>query len=110
MDTKVGHYAFIIGIIIAIIAGLFPEAIAGTTLLLVILGVIVGFLNIQSKETTEFLVAAVTLIVAGSAGLRVIVWANLGLYLSQILGNIAVFVAPAAVVVAIKAIFTLAEK
>lgn len=110
MDRKVGHYAFIIGIIIAVIAGLFPEAIAGTTLLLVILGLIVGFLNVQSKETTEFLVASITLIVAGSAGLRVVTWANLGVYLSQILGNIAVFVAPAAVVVAIKAVFALAEK
>ena len=110
MDRKVGHYAFIIGILIAVIAGLFPEAIAGTTLLLVILGVIVGFMNVTAKETTEFLVASITLIVAGSAGLRVITWANLGVYFSQILGNIAVFVAPAAIVVAIKAVFTLAEK
>jgi len=81
-----------------------------TALLLVVLGTIVGFLNVTAKETTEFLVAAIALIAAGGAGLNVIVWGNIGIYLQSILSNITVFVAPAAVVVALKAVFELAER
>jgi hypothetical protein len=110
VDKRIGHYAFIVGVIIAIIAGLFPTAIASTALLLVILGIVVGFLNITAAETDEFLISTIALMVAGGAGLAAITWANLGIYLESIIGNITIFVAPAAIVVALKAIFSLAEK
>ena len=71
MDKRVGNYSFIIGVIIAIILGIVSLGAATPWLasLLVILGLIVGFLNVTGSETKEFLiVAAVLMIVAGLGG------------------------------------------
>lgn len=122
--TKAGEWAFLISIIIAIIAAL--AAVAAITsewvaLLLVILGIIVGLLNITEKETTAFLVAAVALIIAGlganTAGTTGVFSAlgvgyleSLATFLNSLFGHIAVFVAPAAVIVAVKAVVAIAKK
>lgn len=105
---RVGHYSFIAGIIIAVIVGLIP-ALRGNPAVwvMVILGVIVGFLNITAKETIGFLVACVGLIIASSASALTlaIIWPTL----TTILGNVIIFIAPAAIVVAIKTVIALAE-
>ncbi len=117
MEQNVGHYSFLVGVFLALILALFASAMSDyiysiITFVLVVLGFIVGFLNITAKETTEFLVASVTLIVLSTAQLAVInnFVAGLGTLLEAILANIAVFVAPAAMIVSLKAIKTLAEK
>jgi len=107
MDSKIGHWAFIIGILLAIIAGLVPAWQTPTiTWILVIIGLVVGLLNIQAKETTEFLVAAITLLIVGSAGAI----PALGVIVLSILANIVAIVAPAALIVALKAVYSLANK
>ena len=107
MDSKIGHWAFIIGILLAIIAGLVPAWQTPTiTWILVVLGLIVGLLNIQAKETTEFLVATIALMMVGSAGAI----PALGVIVLSILANVVAFVAPAALIVALKAIYALAQK
>ena len=61
---KVGHYAFIAGIIVAAIVALIPQLRGNpATWALVILGVVVGLLNVRATEVTEFLVAALVLLV-----------------------------------------------
>lgn len=107
MDARLGHWAFIVGIVIAVIAGLVPAWQTPTiTWVLVILGLIVGLLNITAKETVEFLVAAVALMLIGSAGAI----PALGTIVLSILANIVAFVAPAALIVALKSIYELARK
>ena len=107
MDSKIGHWAFIIGILLAIIAGLVPAWQTPTiTWILVVIGLVVGLLNIQAKETTEFLVAAITLLIVGSAGAI----PALGVIVLSILANIVAIVAPAALIVALKAVYSLANK
>jgi hypothetical protein len=107
MDSKLGHWAFIVGILIAIIAGLVPAWQTPTiTWVLVILGLIVGLLNISAKETVEFLVASIALLVIGSAGAI----PALGTIILSVLANIVAFVAPAALVVALLSIYKLAQK
>jgi hypothetical protein len=106
---KVGSWAFIIGVIIAIIAGLTGITDTWIAAFLVIIGLIVGFINIAAKESMNYLVASIALLVTNAATK----WNALGLvgnYISAILGNIAVFVAPAAVIVALKAVYELAYK
>jgi len=107
MDTKIGSWAFILGVLISIVAGLIP-AWQTTTLVwvLVLLGLVVGFLNITAKETTEFLIATVALLIIGSAGAI----PALGVVILSILANIVAFVAPAALIVALKSIWTLAQR
>lgn len=104
---KIGHYAFLVCILLAVIAGL--VVIPYAAIILVILGLIVGLLNITAKESKNFLIAAIAIAVAGSSGLGVIQWAGLGGMLTSILGNIALFVIPAALVVALKEIYRLAR-
>jgi hypothetical protein len=107
---KIGTWAFLIGVLIAIVAGLVPALaqppLAGQVAwVLVILGLVVGFLNIRAKECQEFLVATTAiLVVAGMGGLP-----PLGRTLGTILVNIIAFVAPAAFLVACKEVWHLAE-
>ena len=107
MDSRLGRWAFIVGVVIAVIAGLVPAWQTPTvTWVLVILGLIVGLLNITAKETVEFLVATIALMLIGSAGAI----PALGTIILSILANIVAFAAPAALVVALKAIYELARK
>lgn len=107
MEAKIGSWAFILGVLISIVAGLIPAWQTPTLVwVLVILGLVVGFLNITGKETTEFLVAALALMLIGSVGAI----PALGIIILSILANIVAFVAPAALVVAMKSIWVLAQK
>lgn len=107
---RIGELAFFAGVLLAIVAGLFPEFLAAGTVAvtLVILGLIVGFLNIGKGETTNFLIAAIALLVAGAAGLGALPY--VGSFLAQIVINIVTFVAPAAIIVALKGVWDLAKK
>jgi len=108
MET-IGHWSFILGVIIAIVAGLAGVAyMEAAAILLVILGIIVGFLNISQRETTNFLIAAIALLLTGAAGLDKL--PTIGSFIGPILTNISTFVAPAAVIVALKAVYELGKK
>jgi len=117
MAGKMGQWAFIIGVIIALIVGVFSANLSPNTqgmlsLVLVVLGLVVGFLNVTEKETTPFLVAAAALMLTATSvdTLKSIdLGMSLGIYLAGIVSQIAVFVAPAAVIVALKAINSLAS-
>ena len=112
--SKMGQWAFIIGVLIAVVIGLFSGNLSGNmhgwlVLLLVVLGLIVGLLNVTEKETTPFLIAAAALLITGTAGGSLAIIPVIGGYLQDIVQNIAVFVTPAAIVVALKAIQSLAK-
>ncbi len=122
-STNAGEWAYLVSVVIAVLAGIGAAAGFGSSswvaVLLVILGAIVGLLNISEKETTSFLVATVALIVAslgatvaGDAGafLPLNVIPGLGTLINAIVANIAIFAAPAAIIVAVKAIMNLASK
>ena len=113
MGTRIGGWSFIIGLIIAVIAGVLVPSAGWLIALLGILGLIVGFLNVTAKEATPFLVASIALVVAASGFNAVL--ATLGTStvtnaIMTVLGNIAVFVSPAAVLVSIRAIYSLAKE
>ena len=116
---KVGSWLFLIGILIAVIVGLIVGSEAWTdtsgyvTLLLAALGFVVGVLSffavgtITQERVPTFLIAALMLVGIGAAGstnwfenLEII-----GPYFSSIAGMLAVFVAPAAGILAIRAIW-----
>ena len=112
MEKKMGEWAFIIGVLLAVLFGFLPDAWEGTaTLVLVVLGLLVGLLNISERESTPFLVAAAALMITSSAGptLKLIPPAFLGTFLQNAVEKIGVFVVPAAIVVALKSIQSLAK-
>jgi hypothetical protein len=107
--AKLGEMAFLVLIVIAILAGL-ASAVAvfdatWIAIILVILGLIVGILNISEKETSSFLIAAIALLVAGASSFSIL--GGVGEAVAKILGFIAIAVAPAAVIVALKAVYAL---
>ena len=98
---KVGSWAFIIGVLIAIIAGFFPLSPVLTSILIV-LGLIVGFLNITGTETNQFLFAALVLVVvAGVGGGLLSQIQTIGEVLKTIFAGMMTFVVPATIVVAL---------
>ena len=122
-SQQIGSYAFLIGAAIALIAGIIAglgqaELLTGIEgwipLVLIILGVVVGFLNIKDKNMNEFLIASIALIaLAGTAGGLSYIDSAIppfGTLLVAIVQNIAVFVAPATVIVALKAIKSMASE
>ena len=114
---KIGAWAFTIGIILALVAGLIPSSLelgGLVTAVLVLLGIVVGFLNVTEEETSKFLMASVAVMIAlftaGSAiQMNISALGNIGQYLWGVMGQMNVFVFPATIVVAIKSIYSLAK-
>ena len=108
--SKIGFFAFIIGLIICIIGGFIPswQQNSAILIILVILGLIIGFLNITAKEITLFLVAAIALIVTGHV-FSSLTLLGIGEFLDRLLNLVAALMAPAAVVAAIKALWAVGK-
>ncbi len=111
MTGKVGAWSFLIGALIAVILGAIAST-AGTVWvigLLLVLGVIVGLLNISDKEIVPFLIACVAFLVAAPAlGAAVGSFGTTFAWLTRILVHLGVFVVPAAIIASLKAILALA--
>lgn len=114
---QIGAYAFLAGVLVAVIVGLAagaginnPAALSASTVLLVLLGLAVGYLNIEDKEMVPFLVAAIALALGGGFSNSLGVIPFVGDYIAKILSAIAFFVAPAAIVVALKAVWNISYK
>ena len=110
--SLIGFWAFIIGLIIAVVGGIMMSLNMAALIpifivILVIFGLIIGFLNITAKEIMLFLVATIALIVAG--GVFAPLKAVGGAILDNILSLIATLMAPAAVVAAIKALWAVGK-
>ncbi|MEM4662496.1 MAG: hypothetical protein QXM75_00535 [Candidatus Diapherotrites archaeon] len=119
MDQRIGGFAFIAGVLIALLGGLisgFGYSEPGLILvLLVLIGFVVGILNVSDKEITAFLIAAIALLSINSVSSEVIkeslnkLLPNLGSIIASITSHIAVFVAPAALIVALTEVYKIAS-
>ncbi len=110
--SKVGVWSYIAGLVIALLVAIFSGigGLAGWAVwTLVILGVIVGLLNIGDDEVLMYLVASVAFVVSASA-LQGVFAAIGGLTMVETFMNaIIVFTAPGALVVAFKALYQVAK-
>ena len=104
----IGFWAFIVGLIIAVVGGIFSPANQTLVIILIILGLIVGFLNITGKEILLFLVATIALIVVGRV-FEPLTALGIGRVLDNILSYVATLMAPAAIVAAIKALWSVGK-
>lgn len=102
----VGSWAFLIGVILAVILGLVNNINSAMIFVLVLLGIIVGLLNIADKEVGAFLMAATVLIIASTFGQSVM--GNIPV-LNSILQALLTLFVPATIIVAIKHVFVLAK-
>jgi hypothetical protein len=80
--------------------------------LLVLLGLIVGFLNVTGKDTKEFLLVAAVLVVVSSmapGALEELSVGDIGMYLQSVFSYIMAFVVPATIVIGLKDIWALGK-
>ena len=106
----IGTWAFIIGLLIAVLAGIFAGTLPETTLVLGALGVVVGLVNVTEDEVQRFLVATIAFMVSASSLASLFGrFPQLGTAIVAIFSNIVVFVAPAAAVVALKALYDISR-
>jgi len=116
MEQKIGHYSFVIGVVIALVLGLAGKYL-GTAepwliSLLMVAGLAVGFLNVTGKETKEFLtvgaILAVVLYVSGTAA-DVGSVLYIGDYLAGVIQYAMAFIVPAIIVAGLKEIYSLGQ-
>ena len=103
--STIGSWAFLAGVILAIIFGLVPS-MSSYMWIVVIIGLVVGLLNVSNSETTPFLMSGVVLIIAGSFGAQVLADVP---YLPEILTALSAIFVPATIIVAIKNVYNLAK-
>lgn len=108
MWGKIGAYAFIVGLILALIAAFVtPDSINNNVLwFLGIIGLVIGFLNVADKEISLYLISSIT-------------WLLIYLSFNTILGSIyfltsfmnyiVIFVAPGAAIVSLKALYNISK-
>lgn len=107
----VGSWAFVIGFIVAIITGIasmFDVASNDVLIfILIICGVLVGFLNIKDHEAKEFMMAGAILVVMSWLGLSTI--SKIDIYANILYALNTLFV-PATIIVALRSLFVLGHK
>ncbi len=107
--NAIGAWAFLIGVILAVILGLFQDQLGQVNwipVVLVLIGLVVGLLNVGVTETNSFLIASVSLVIVsfmGSAVLGVVPQIA-----SILLALLELFV-PAAIIVALRTMFVIAR-
>ena len=126
MET-ISRWAYLLFVVIAVVMGLVvgymawdagswagvAEINGWVLLVMLVLGVIIGISSITTTEVTPFLIATIALIVAASAN----VWsplsqihALLDFWATGILSYIVAYAAPAAVIIGVKAVLTMAKQ
>ena len=115
-ENLIGAWAFLIGIVLAVLVGIFAESKTNPVILgiLALLGLVVGFFVVE-KNVQTFLLASVSLVIVSFAGIQGLVLdaairgIAIGRIVSSILGTLLVLFVPATIVVALKTVFSLAK-
>ena len=121
-ENSVGAWSFLIGVILAVIIGLFTTLLPIPALveysahiygILVFLGLVVGYMISSGKDSQTFLIAGTIIIIAGKFGMDSVSGSLIGIGLGDTVKSIfsallALFV-PATIIVALKTLFSIAK-
>jgi len=117
----IGAWAFIIGVVLALVLGLFsiqlgPNIYNGILGLLIISGILVGLLNVNSNDSSKFLLAAVSLVIVSFMGgsvisaLGTVSFLKIGIILGEVLNALLFLFIPATIIVALKSVLEIARE
>lgn len=104
----IGFLAFAIGLVLSLVGGIVAPDNGSIILALVLLGIIVGFLNVPSREATPLLLAAIALLAVGTVGFDPLndLVSGFGTRANEIVYYFARLMAPAAIIVAVKTLLS----
>ena len=121
-ENSVGAWAFLIGVVLAVIIGLSTTLLPIPSLsqynpqiygILVILGLLIGFFSVPSRDAQTFLWAGAILVIISRFGMDSVTGSLLGIGIGPTVSSVfaallALFV-PATIVVALKTVFSIAK-
>jgi hypothetical protein len=115
-ENLIGAWAFFIGIVLAVIVGIFARTNTSPFVLgvLAFLGLVLGYF-VSEKDVMTFLLASVSLVVTSFAGIQGLVLdaavrgIEIGNIISSVLGALLVLFVPATIIVALKTVFSIAK-
>lgn len=121
-ENSVGAWAFFIGVVLAIIIGLtttilpipavtsYSKQIYAT---LVILGIIVGSINVANKDSQTFLIAGTALVVVSKFGMESVKGSLIGIGIGEgitsVFSALLVLFVPATIIMALKTVFSISK-
>jgi len=118
-ENLIGAYAFLVGVILAVILGLFQKSIGTGTAsnfayaLLVFLGILIGYLSVEDRDSSTFLLASLALVIVGGFGNSTLMFiSNISPILDKlldVLSTLLVMFVPATIVAALKMVFAVAK-
>ncbi len=104
---KIGSIAFLVGLVLAIV-GAFVD-VSWFPALLVVLGLVIGFLNVSGGESRRFLIACIAFMMASTALYPIDNLLGLGGTIGEIMHNIGYLVGAAALLVAVMSLFDMSK-
>tara|TARA_Y100000310_G_scaffold296119_1_gene328111 strand:+ start:262 stop:621 length:360 start_codon:yes stop_codon:yes gene_type:complete len=104
----IGAWAFVAGVVLAIVIGIFASSLTQSTyrgilIAMVIIGIVIGLLNVKTKESSKFLFAALALVIVGYTGGTVVL--TLIPKLSEFFSALMILFVPTTIIVALKTVF-----
>lgn len=122
-ENEFGAWAFLIGVIMAIVIGIVTVLIPIPALtnysaeiygILVILGIIIGFWNVPTgKDSQTFLISGTILVIVSRFGMESVTGSLIGIgigdLVSSVFGALLVLFVPATIIVALKSVFSIAK-
>ncbi|OGJ13105.1 hypothetical protein A3K82_03665 [Candidatus Pacearchaeota archaeon RBG_19FT_COMBO_34_9] len=122
-ENSIGAWAFLMGVILAVVIGLSTIVIPLSTLtkyssfiylILVVLGAVIGFsINATGKDSQTFLITGAIIVLVSKFGMESVISSLIGIgagdTASSIFASLLALFVPATIIVALKTVFGLAK-
>ena len=102
---RVGRWAFLVGVVLAIVFALIGRMTSDIVASLVTIGFVVGLLSVSEEESQPFLMSGAVLIIASAFGQNALLAFGI---LDRVFSALLVIFVPATIVVAIRNVFGIA--
>ncbi len=121
-ENSLGAWAFLVGVILAILIGVstsifpipsFNAYSSGIYAILIILGIIVGSVNVTGKDSQTFLIAGTVLVIVSGFGMDAVSGSLIGVPIADgvktVFSALMTLFVPATIIVALKTVFSIAN-
>ncbi len=121
-ENSLGAWSFLIGVILAIIVGASTSLLSLNSIqsyspqiygVLVVLGILIGSLNVTGKDTQTFMISGAVLVIVSRFGMDSVTGSLIGIgigdVVSSVFGALLVLFVPATIIVALKTVFSIAQ-